>query len=103
MMSASTLACPILIGHVHRKMDPANIFRRATHWSWAMEGSAKTEGKIEGDGTFVRRSVCLHEGWSGTARIGRVLWMPAISQEHGRLCVLSAPACERMRRSCPDV
>lgn len=68
-----------------------------------MEGSAKTEGKIEGDGTFVRRGGGLHDSWGGTARIGCVPWMAANLREHGWLCVLSAPTCECVRWSSPDV
>jgi hypothetical protein len=73
--------------------------RKSVGRSRVVEDMAKTEGKIEGDGTFVRRGVGLHEGWGGTARIGCVPWMAANLREHRWLCVLSALTCACVRRS----
>jgi len=76
---------------------------RKPQWSSrCMRGSAKTEGKIEGDGTCVRRKAGLHEGRGSTRGVSRVPLPEPTSYQHSVFRVPSALECERMRWSARD-
>jgi hypothetical protein len=70
--------------------------------SQSTKGWAKTEGKIEGDGTYVRRKAGLHEGKGGTRAVSPVPLPEPTSCRHSVFRVPFAPEREWMRWSAPD-
>jgi len=67
--------------------------------SQRIKGPAKSEGKIEVDGTFVRRDGGLHEGTRGTLHRRRVLLVGLVLCDVSRFRVLRATKRALVRRT----
>jgi hypothetical protein len=70
--------------------------------SQGTRATAKTEGKIEGDGTCVRREWGLHGGWDSTRARTRVPSIKATSHRTSKFCVPSARSYSRARWNAHD-